>query len=178
MAQERRILKEVRSGMSSSLFQFLYDNEGEFWERGAAYVKFTLDSGPFCGQTHLLEFKFNYGRDNHIYRFPQDPPNVLFKTPILHPNISVEGTICLDVIRDKWSPMYGIEAVFSSICLLLGEPNLNSPLNSNAARIYGANPGDQFGPYCQEYYRTKIISGKYNELVKKMNSAPFSRSGQ
>jgi len=37
-------------------------------------------------------------------RYPFSPPNVKFVTSIYHCNVSESGTLCLDILRNKWSP--------------------------------------------------------------------------
>ncbi|CBI31480.3 hypothetical protein AAG906_034389 [Vitis piasezkii] len=73
-------------------------------------------------------------------RFPLDypfkPPQVKFETMCFHPNIDQFGNICLDILQDKWSSAYDCKTVLLSIQSLLGEPNIESPLNSYAASLW------------------------------------------
>jgi ubiquitin-conjugating enzyme (huntingtin interacting protein 2) len=53
------------------------------------------------------------------------------------PNISQsDGTICLDVLKDNWRPIYTLRTILISIISLLSDPNPDSPLNSDAATMY------------------------------------------
>jgi ubiquitin-conjugating enzyme E2 A len=56
--------------------------------------------------------------------------------PQFHPNIYPDGTLCLDLIQDNWSPIYSVSSILIAIRSLLTDPNCASPANPEAAHLY------------------------------------------
>lgn len=69
-------------------------------------------------------------------QYPMAAPKVRFLTKIYHPNIDKVGRICLDVLKDRWSPALQIRTILLSIQALLSAPNPDDPLNEQVARAW------------------------------------------
>ncbi|KII70284.1 Ubiquitin-conjugating enzyme E2 A [Thelohanellus kitauei] len=68
--------------------------------------------------------------------YPYKPPKIKFLTKMFHPNIYSDGAICLDILNNKWSSVYDVNSVLTSIQSLLDEPNAASPANAKAAKLF------------------------------------------
>ncbi|KAK9687894.1 ubiquitin-conjugating enzyme E2 N [Basidiobolus ranarum] len=90
---------------------------------------------PFEGGTFSLELFLPED-------YPMAPPKVRFLTKIYHPNIDKLGRICLDILKDKWSPALQIRTVLLSIQALLSAPNPDDPLANDVAQHWKEDEKD------------------------------------
>merc|ERR1719284_1167706 len=65
--------------------------------------------------------------------YPHDPPKILCETTVYHPNIDMEGHVCLNILREDWKPVLTINSVLMGLQFLMLEPNADDPLNKFAA---------------------------------------------
>ena len=84
---------------------------------------------PFQGGVFFLNV--NFPTD-----YPFKPPKITFTNRIYHPNINSNGSICLDILKDQWSPALTISKVLLSISSLLTDANPDDPLVPEIANIY------------------------------------------
>lgn len=71
--------------------------------------------------------------------YPMTAPKVRFLTRIYHPNIDRLGRICLDVLKNNWSPALQIRTILLSIQALLSSPNPDDPLANEVAQEWKGN---------------------------------------
>lgn len=94
--------------------------------------KATVDGASgtvYDGLRYKLVFDFPSG-------YPYQAPIVKFESACYHPNVDEHGNICLDILKENWSALYDVRTVLLSIQSLLGEPNIDSPLNTVAADLW------------------------------------------
>ena len=90
------------------------------------------EDSPYTGGVFFLNIHFPND-------YPFKPPKIQFFTRIYHPNINSNGSICLDILKDQWSPALTISKVLLSISSLLTDPNPDDPLVPDIAHQYKQN---------------------------------------
>ncbi|CAI7591179.1 unnamed protein product [Penicillium pancosmium] len=99
-------------------------------------LNFTLSIEPDEGMYKGGVFHFNFTVNQN---FPHDPPKVKCTQKIYHPNIDLEGNVCLNILREDWKPVLNLNAVIVGMQFLFLEPNASDPLNKEAAEDLRSN---------------------------------------
>lgn len=70
-------------------------------------------------------------------RYPFEPLKMKFITKVYHPNVSSQsGAICLDILKDAWSPVLTLKTTLVSLQSLLCSPEPNDPQDAEVAKVY------------------------------------------
>ncbi|KAK4436820.1 Ubiquitin-conjugating enzyme E2 27 [Sesamum alatum] len=85
---------------------------------------------PYEGGTFKIDITLPDG-------YPFEPPKMKFATKVWHPNISSQsGAICLDILKDQWSPALTLKTALLSIQALLSAPEPDDPQDAVVAQQY------------------------------------------
>ena len=93
-------------------------------------MSFILTISPTEGFYKSGHFKFLVDINEN---YPMDPPKVKCLQTIYHPNIDLQGNVCVNILRADWSPALDLSSVIYGLNMLFDEPNPNDPLNKEAA---------------------------------------------
>uniref|UniRef100_A0A8C1V1A8 Ubiquitin-conjugating enzyme E2Nb n=1 Tax=Cyprinus carpio TaxID=7962 RepID=A0A8C1V1A8_CYPCA len=127
----RRIIKETQRLLAEPVPGIRAEPD----EGNARYFHVVIagpQDSPFEGGTFKLELFLPE-------EYPMAAPKVRFMTKIYHPNVDKLGRICLDILKDKWSPALQIRTVLLSIQALLSAPNPDDPLANDVAEQWKSN---------------------------------------
>ena len=94
-----------------------------------------------------FDFEFKIPDD-----FPFGRPSVKCLTRIWHPNIEETGAVCLNILRDNYTPVLELSMLVVGLQYLFSDPNPHSPLNKEASEQYLSNYS-AFTLKAQEYKR-------------------------
>eukprot|EP01124_Arcella_intermedia_P032853 TRINITY_DN7742_c0_g1_i1.p1 TRINITY_DN7742_c0_g1~~TRINITY_DN7742_c0_g1_i1.p1 ORF type:complete len:231 (-),score=43.48 TRINITY_DN7742_c0_g1_i1:26-718(-) len=128
----KRIQKELRDLCTDSYSTVSFGPHADARRRwlGTIYS----DGSPYASAPLQLDIRLPR-------EYPFQPPKVVFLSKVYHPNVSRRGEICLAILKDHWSPALTVEKVLLAIDSLLRCPNLEEPLDKDAAYHYEHDRG-------------------------------------
>ncbi|KAL6946311.1 Ubiquitin-conjugating enzyme E2 1 [Hanseniaspora osmophila] len=130
MSTAKRLLREITSVKEDpeANITLSFNNESDIYKLTGSFLG--PPDTPYEGGIFLVDI--NVPTD-----YPFKPPKMQFKTKIYHPNISsVTGAICLDILKDAWSPVITLKSALISLQALLQSPEPNDPQDAEVARHY------------------------------------------
>jgi len=74
--------------------------------------------------------------------YPFGAPKFKFVTPVYHPNVSKDGSICIPELKEKWVPAMKIITILKQIKHMLLEANPDDPLEAEIAIQYREHRDD------------------------------------
>ncbi|KAG6496612.1 hypothetical protein ZIOFF_044482 [Zingiber officinale] len=130
--QLRDLAKNPVDGFSAGLV-----DDGNIFEWNVTIIgpPDTLYDGGYFNA--IMSFPSNY---------PNSPPTVRFTSEMWHPNVYMDGRVCISILHppgddpngyelasERWSPVHTVESIVLSIISMLSSPNDESPANVEAA---------------------------------------------
>lgn len=108
-------------------------------------------------------------------QYPFEPPKMKFVTKIWHPNVSSQtGAICLDILKDQWSPALTIKTALLSLQALLCSPEPGDPQDAEVAKMYlnEKSTFDQTAKFWTEMYAKETSK---DDAIKAVCEMGFDR---
>jgi ubiquitin-conjugating enzyme E2 D/E len=92
------------------------------------------EQSPFANGQFIIDVQFPT-------QYPMKPPDVHFRTPVYHPNVSMKdgGAVCADVVARDWSPVLRSTTIAERLYEMLSRPHIDAPLDEEIAELYTMN---------------------------------------
>lgn len=108
-------------------------------------------------------------------QYPFEPPKMKFITKIWHPNISSQtGAICLDILKDQWSPALTIKTALLSLRALLSSPEPSDPQDAEVAKMY-LNDRKKFEKTAKFWTESYAKEADFAAMIKGLQDMGFDR---
>ncbi|THH06728.1 hypothetical protein EW145_g3886 [Phellinidium pouzarii] len=124
-AAQLRVQKDVSELEEYATMKPIWENKENMLE---FKLQITPDEGMYKGGVYNFVF-------NITDAYPHEAPKVKCTQKIYHPNIDLEGNVCLNILREDWKPVLNLNSVFVGLQYLFLEPNAADPLNKDAAQV-------------------------------------------
>jgi len=94
--------------------------------------------------------------------YPFSPPKLHCDTLIYHPNIDLSGNVCISILKNNgktegWSVQRSLTDVLFGLAALFSEPNVDDPLNFEAADLLAKQP-DEFKKLVNRTLRGETVT--------------------
>ncbi|TXT08948.1 hypothetical protein VHUM_02422 [Vanrija humicola] len=119
----------------------------------------TSPAGIYKGGVFNFTFAINLN-------YPHEPPKVRCTQKIYHPNLDLDGNVCLNILREDWKPVLNLSSVMVGLQYLFLEPNPDDPLNKDAAEDLRRNR-DVFASNVKTSMRGGSVRGEAFDKVTK-----------
>ena len=146
MSSRSRLLKEIKEAARDAEPTIRLAPDGENLLRWSATLAGPEET-PFETGTFVVRFSLPES-------YPLAPPRAAFETKIFHPNVHWKtGEICLDILKDAWSPAWTLHSVCRAVLALLCNPEPDSPLNCDAGNMLRARDDIAYWSTARMYTR-------------------------
>merc|ERR1712023_287269 len=127
-------------------------------------MNFKLDIEPMSGLYKGGKFTFDI---KVPASYPHEAPKVTCETTVYHPNIDMEGHVCLNILREDWKPVLNMQSVVFGLQFLMLEPNADDPLNKEAANALN-DSYERFGRKVRSTFGggRHLVEGKHYEFPR------------
>lgn len=101
------------------------------YKGGAFIFKFTINTSyphepPKVKCTQKVCRCLNPAMSDHVF---------IVLMQIYHPNVDLEGNVCLNILREDWKPVLNLNSVMVGLQYLFLEPNADDPLNKGSYHL-------------------------------------------
>jgi ubiquitin-conjugating enzyme E2 G1 len=140
MAAIKRLQKEFKSLTENPYNEFSFSlNEDNIFKWD--FIIFGPNDTPYEGGVFTAQMLFPK-------EYPNKPPTLKFVSDIYHPNVYVNGKVCISILHEgtdaygyessveRWKPVHGVASVILSVISMLSDPNDESPANIDAAKMW------------------------------------------
>lgn len=130
MLRSKRILKEIQAVKEDpeAQIELRFVNESDIHHMKGSFIG--PRGTPYEGGKFIVDI-------NIPVEYPYKPPQMKFDTKVYHPNISsVTGAICLDILKNAWTPVITLKSALISLQALLQSPEPNDPQDAQVAKHY------------------------------------------
>jgi ubiquitin-conjugating enzyme (huntingtin interacting protein 2) len=134
----REIERDKASGVTVSIADDEPPNPNSALQKGGGNSNMQRLKGTFPGPRDTPYdggvFRVDIELDD---QYPFVPPRMRFATRVWHPNVSsASGAICLDILKDQWSPALTLKTAMLSLQSLLASPAPDDPQDAVVARQF------------------------------------------